>query len=318
MKEEKLFEALADLSDFYILEAHEENKKKNTWLKWGILAACLCMLVILPVVHVFRDSGTVVYAEEFSKGDLLVFDENEKITISSSILELRKNRPVRLAICLRDYEEAYPDYGFSWEEETTWEDYLQFEAYVKEQEVVFLAEIGAYDISDTEYNTLICTMKKDDIEKMNQGKCSYTVVMYTADDGDIKQLSIEAFNGDYHCKELTAVPLISSFMPPDDYVKTGHLILKDGKASISFSCGLDPAFYNISYEYLDCVEASNEAMGDLLDMLLHGNHLSYAELRYAHRKSYELCDASGTCICKLYLTNEAIYLDLGMQGIYRF
>ena len=44
--------ALGKVNDKYIMEAITyERKKKSGWLKWGVLAACLC-LVILSTVYI--------------------------------------------------------------------------------------------------------------------------------------------------------------------------------------------------------------------------------------------------------------------------
>ncbi len=47
MKEEKLFDAVTDIRDDIIerAEKYEFRKKKSTWVKWGALAACGCLVV---------------------------------------------------------------------------------------------------------------------------------------------------------------------------------------------------------------------------------------------------------------------------------
>ena len=48
MKEEKLFEIMADINDNYIADAHKNTTmtRKGAWLRWVSVAACLCVVVI--------------------------------------------------------------------------------------------------------------------------------------------------------------------------------------------------------------------------------------------------------------------------------
>lgn len=53
MKKEDLFDALGDVNNQYIKEAHMKNKRKNniSWMKWGSIAACFALLVLcIPMV----------------------------------------------------------------------------------------------------------------------------------------------------------------------------------------------------------------------------------------------------------------------------
>lgn len=47
MKKEELFEAIGDINEDYINEAHKDSKKKvrSIWVKVGALAACVCLVV---------------------------------------------------------------------------------------------------------------------------------------------------------------------------------------------------------------------------------------------------------------------------------
>ncbi len=45
MTNETLFEAMSNISDKHIAEAKQETKtKKTAWLRWGALAACICLI----------------------------------------------------------------------------------------------------------------------------------------------------------------------------------------------------------------------------------------------------------------------------------
>jgi len=50
MTNEKLYEAIGDISDCKIKEAKQVRKAKQPiWLKWGAMAACLCLVVGLAI-----------------------------------------------------------------------------------------------------------------------------------------------------------------------------------------------------------------------------------------------------------------------------
>lgn len=51
MTNEKLYEVLGDINEKHVKEAREYRKaKKPVWLKWGAMAACLCLVVGLTTV----------------------------------------------------------------------------------------------------------------------------------------------------------------------------------------------------------------------------------------------------------------------------
>ena len=50
MRKEDLYKAIGDISEQSIAEVQMIKKKKPAWVKWGALAACLCLLIAIPVV----------------------------------------------------------------------------------------------------------------------------------------------------------------------------------------------------------------------------------------------------------------------------
>ena len=48
MKKEDLFDALGDINNQYIKEAHVKKMRKNNfaWVKWGTIAACFTLFVL--------------------------------------------------------------------------------------------------------------------------------------------------------------------------------------------------------------------------------------------------------------------------------
>ncbi len=65
MKKEQLYEAIGDINEDYIRDAHSSPKKKykanRPLLKWGSLAACLCLLataiLVIPRLKLVPDLG---------------------------------------------------------------------------------------------------------------------------------------------------------------------------------------------------------------------------------------------------------------------
>lgn len=54
MKNEKLYEVLGDINEKYVKEAREyRNTKKSIWIKWGAMAACLCLMIglVIPILN---------------------------------------------------------------------------------------------------------------------------------------------------------------------------------------------------------------------------------------------------------------------------
>ena len=64
MTNEKLYEVLGDINEKHVKEAREYRKtKKPVWLKWGAMAACLC-LVIVGAVLPMTNSDTPTHSQD--------------------------------------------------------------------------------------------------------------------------------------------------------------------------------------------------------------------------------------------------------------
>ena len=51
MKKEKLFETIGEINEYYVSEAHMTAKKSGPrWLGWGVMAACLALVVMAATV----------------------------------------------------------------------------------------------------------------------------------------------------------------------------------------------------------------------------------------------------------------------------
>ena len=61
MKKEQLYEVFGDINENYINDAHKTVKKKSrpVWMKWGAMAACLCLVVALfPLINSMVNTET--------------------------------------------------------------------------------------------------------------------------------------------------------------------------------------------------------------------------------------------------------------------
>lgn len=62
MKKEKLYETIGDINENYVNEAHMTAKKSRPgWLRWGVMAACLALVVMVVTVAmptVFNNTDT--------------------------------------------------------------------------------------------------------------------------------------------------------------------------------------------------------------------------------------------------------------------
>lgn len=94
MTNEKLYEAIGDISDNKIKEAKQVRKAKQPiWLKWGAMAACLCLVVGLAIPIVFHQTAETPH-DTMDPGDgpssLVV---NETSYIISSYLAVTDELP---------------------------------------------------------------------------------------------------------------------------------------------------------------------------------------------------------------------------------
>ena len=56
MTSEELYEVLGDINEKYVKDVKEYHKvKKSVWLKWSVMAACLCLIVIITTPFLYKD-----------------------------------------------------------------------------------------------------------------------------------------------------------------------------------------------------------------------------------------------------------------------
>lgn len=64
MTNEKLYEVLGDINETHVKEAREYRKtRKPAWVKWGAMAACLCLIVVGAFIAPNLGDGALDYAE---------------------------------------------------------------------------------------------------------------------------------------------------------------------------------------------------------------------------------------------------------------
>ena len=91
MKREKLYEAIGDVDENYVSEAHAMSKKnRSVLIKWLATAACLCLVVGVAIrigigfvpsqmTDIYREGNLIEIAQESElpanyDGKLLAFD----------------------------------------------------------------------------------------------------------------------------------------------------------------------------------------------------------------------------------------------------
>lgn len=323
MNTDRLTDAMNGIADDKLVKAHEpvtvKKQKSTVWIRVAAIAAAACLVVVFLIFTVGKTDGDIVYADEFDQRELLMWNAGSRVTVSDGIKKLSGNSLVRVAIAIHMDSSAYPENGFSWSrDDVTWDDYLKFCDYVMGCETEFLQGTGAEDIERLGRDVVACTMSVRDIAKLDKGKNTYTVVLFTARNSDYHEggsRDINSHDGEYKCVMLVNISPFSSFYPPEQFVESGHLIIKDGKATLEFTNSYDSDFYHILYEDCECVPIENKQFDEMLDLL--NSNVIFDELKYAARSTYELKNGTGTV--RLCLTDSGrIFVDLGSWGIYLF
>lgn len=94
MRKEDFAEVLGDINEKHIVEARVERKaKKSVWIKWGAMAACLC-LAVAGVIHLNADDslntgnvipdGATIETENVGSGNSYEESNKETNTIASA------------------------------------------------------------------------------------------------------------------------------------------------------------------------------------------------------------------------------------------
>ena len=276
MNEKRILDVLGLVKDTYIEEASFKQEEKQatrnrtTILKRTAIAAGLLLIIgtIMGTIENIK-MRQVAYADTYNRNALSEYYEDDILTIDTSISSIKENKFLRVAIIIRDYEEGYAKlqsdmdgmtYADIWENfykindaslagEITQEEVhraceinrratKELDEQVLQKESEFLKEIGAKDISIQENCTIICTIKKNMLERLSKGKCKYTAVLCTKDETIVNDLNIESFTGEYNVKECVGVPSYSNSFIDADMIKNGKLVIDQNGIDLSSVCSL--------------------------------------------------------------------------------
>lgn len=90
MTKEKLYEVLGDINEKHINEARAYHKaKKPGWVKWGAMAACLCLVV--AVISVLRILNSIQEGKNVAGGDTTTNVTTTKMAFEAKVLEVQND-----------------------------------------------------------------------------------------------------------------------------------------------------------------------------------------------------------------------------------
>lgn len=119
MKKEELFDIIGEVDEQKILNAdkcfYEKRKTKNTWLKWGTLAACL-LIVSASVIGIFSKSQKHIVTLE--NGDKINFSATSDFLIYSLDISIGSSRDLSEAEANAIFETCDIEAFVSFEEES--------------------------------------------------------------------------------------------------------------------------------------------------------------------------------------------------------
>ena len=322
------------------------KRRQKTIVKWAYAVTAIILTCVIIFELTRRSDEKVIYASEYDGMAMWDYNENSKVNINHAVKEIKGNPRIRVAILVRDITQGYPDmknnvgayegytskelreseekYSGEYEAGTiSDEEYGEFmEEYYRakdslmermlEEEKAFLESQGAEDASIQANCTILCTISKNDINNLSNGKCKYVVVMYTKNDKDIEDISIEGYFGQYTDAAFIGIPAMSSMNVPE--FQEGKLVIDNEHIEIVTDSETIFSSYNCTYEKV--VRDSDE---DIFDMTYFCNvrDLDMFEFENMMKAGYKVKDEKGY-ETMLFITTEGLYIDFGLGGIYRF
>ncbi len=93
MKKEKLYEAIGEIDENYINDAHLTVKKKShlVWMKWGAMASCLCLVVGLAIPTILNTLNPNEGAAGTLMGDTEIYPT---VMVDGQLYEWRKGAAI--------------------------------------------------------------------------------------------------------------------------------------------------------------------------------------------------------------------------------
>lgn len=90
MKKEELYEAIGNIDDTYIEEAHTSKQKspRSLWIKWAAAAACLC-LILAAASRIKRpvEDPTTAPPQQWSGSDIVLMDDQTLMATATHIID---------------------------------------------------------------------------------------------------------------------------------------------------------------------------------------------------------------------------------------
>lgn len=207
MKNEILFEAIGDINESYVMEAHTMSKKsRSVWRKYAAMAACLCLVVaaaiVLPSLGA-ADPKDDVYAYTMAfagrPSDLTIYDDalNKELLQSDQ----RTHLPIFMMDTLEDLEQFKSRYGTVFDLDQGFSDVLSFEGALAKAQfdtegffedhtllVVFVPansstfRFGIKDVSATDTSICIGVEQKNDPEAITCDAAGWFVLVQVEDE----------------------------------------------------------------------------------------------------------------------------------------
>lgn len=313
-------------------------KRKKRWQKWVAIVACLCLIV--GVLYANRDkNGSVVYAQEMDYSVFFSGVPSAKVEFMTDFSEYSDSTKVRVMLIayemengykeiycrkfdgktvdelmgeymtfVQDNEENFEEISERWSDVSTKLSTINNEMSVKEME--WLESIGAIDIERISYNMFVFTVKKDDLEKIENGNCKYRVIM-APEEYKYTDVSPEDLIGEYECVGVVHVPIYSSVVVMTDSMYGEKLIID--KKSILF--GDEFTISDAEYE-IETIEDKVECFYgfEMLDFMLMRE-----ELLHLFANEHVIINVRGTeNTARIFVGDGYVYLDRGLWGVYKF
>lgn len=344
--DDKLIDEVLSLDEVDMLLG--KRNKNNKVLKIVVsIAASVAVFAVVLIGIFFSNSSTVIYADTVNDEYLFYDVPEEKVCYESDFSCYSDNTKVRIMILMYDMREAYPEiynrpiaeYGnivysellehFSEQDERgtiEWNDITRFMDDTREkvahEEKRWLKEVGAEELVQISDFAICCTMNVKQLEKLNEGKCKYRVILSTKE-YELEKSIIDLF-GQHKSNGYAYWPLYLgvTFTVPLGQEPSGltyDLYFNDDELTFT-GIGDDNNYFDFSidnpiYE-LDEYSAEIFGLGLNKDVYLG---LGIEAKKDLSRKNviYKVRNTIGSQVCRIIINSENIYLDIG-NAIFRF
>lgn len=197
------------------------------------------------------------------------------------------------------------------------EDELQQKALQREKE--WLERIGAKDVQKLGFAMYIITIRNEELAKLESGRCKYRSVLAPkecTEEEFAEMTDMKRYYGTYEHAEFVYMPLISSFLATNEAVESMTLTLNEDLLQVA-SNGYTPnaTITNPVYAPIRTKRTADNYYGfDEMAFLFGGEKMM--ELITSDFLKYDVSGDRGRVV--LYFTKDSVYVDLSLQGIYKF